>query len=404
MEPVPLKRSLSLPLITLYGLGTIVGAGIYVLIGEVAGKAGMSAPLSFLLASLLVATSAFSYAELSARYPLCAGEALYVQHAFGWTLLARLVGLGVVLIGIVSTATLIRGFVGYLHVFIELPPVLIICLLVVILGGLAAWGITESVTVAAVTTLIEIVGLLLIVWVGRGGWHLLPERLPDFFPSMTWQPWLGILAGTFLAFYAYIGFEDIVNVAEEVKRPSRNLPLAVFLSLGISTLLYMVVVVSVLLSVTPEELAQSEAPLAYVYQRSTGQEPVFIALASLTAVLNGALIQIIMATRVLYGMSRQSWLPGLFARVNPLTRTPLNSTLVIVAAVLALALWLPLVRLAEITSLITLLVFSTVNLSLWRVKRHEPRPEGVQVYPGWLPIIGAVSSLGLVVLQLGQWM
>lgn len=403
MEPVPLRRSLSLPLITLYGLGTIVGAGIYVLIGEVAGKAGMGTPLSFLLASLLVGFSAFSYAELSARYPLCAGEAIYVQNAFGWGLLSRLVGLGVVLIGIVSTATLIRGFVGYLHVFIELPPVVIICLLIVILAGLAAWGITESVTVAAVTTLIEIIGLLLIVWVGRGTWHQLPERLEDFFPSTAWQPWLGVLAGTFLAFYAYIGFEDIVNVAEEVKKPGRNLPLAIFLSLGISTLLYMIVVVSALLSVTPAELAHSKAPLAYVYQHNTGQEPVFIALASLTAVVNGALIQMIMATRVLYGMSRQSWLPRLFARVNPVTRTPLNSTLVIAVSVLALALWLPLLRLAEITSLITLLVFSTVNLSLWRIKRHEPRPEGIQVYPGWLPIIGAVTSLGMVVLQLVQW-
>ena len=228
----------------------------------------------------------------------------------------------------------------------------------------------------------------------------------DYVRSLTWQDgalWVGVMAGAFVAFYAFIGFEDIVNVAEEVQQPSRNLPLAVLLCLVIATTLYLAIAVVAVLQVPVEELAGSGAPLALVYERATGQPPVFIGLISLAAVINGALIQIIMASRVLYGMASQGWLPGVFASVHPATRTPLVATSLIGLAILIMALWLPLVTLAEITSLITLTVFSLVNLSLWRVKRREPRPPGILLFPRWLPVAGFVCSAGFILFQLWQW-
>ena len=139
-EPVALKRCISLPLLTFYGLGNILGAGIYVLVGKVAGVAGLFAPLAFLLAALVAGFTALAYAELAARFPVSAGEAAYVQQGFGWTPLARLVGLLVLLVGVVSSATLARGFVAYLQVFVTLPEWLALSLLATALGGLAAWS------------------------------------------------------------------------------------------------------------------------------------------------------------------------------------------------------------------------------------------------------------------------
>lgn len=400
---ITLKRAFNLPLLTFYGLGTILGAGIYVLVGEVAGAAGMAAPVAFLIAALLATLSALSYAELSARYPLSAGEAVYVWHAFSIPALSRLVGLLLVLIGLVSGATLISGFVGYFQYFVALEAWQIITALVVFLGALAVWGITESAWVAALTTVVEIGGLLLVIWAGGESLWQLPQRLPEMLPAAVGVTPVGLIAGAFLAFYAFIGFEDIVNVAEEVKAPQRTLPRAVGLSLLIATLLYMAVAVVAVLEVPVAELAASRAPLALVYQHASGEAPHFISAISLAAVLNGALIQIIMASRVLYGMARQGWLPAWLAEVNHTTRTPVYTTVLMSGAMLVLALWLPLVTLAQGSSLITLSVFALVNLSLWRIKRREPQPAGVPNIPRWLPLGGFLCSVLFALFQLGQW-
>jgi APA family basic amino acid/polyamine antiporter len=393
-----LKRSISLPLLTFYGLGTILGAGIYVLIGEVVAEAGIRAPIAFLVAALLAVFTAFSYAELSARFPRSAGEAVYVMEAFHRRRLSLLMGLLVILIGTVSAATIANGFVGYFRVFFELPPWLIIVVLVGLLGLVAAWGITESVWLATLVTLLEVFGLLLILWVAGDSLATLPQRWPEFVAGGGDSTlWVGILAGAFLAFYAFIGFEDMVNVAEEVKDPSRNLPKAIVLALVISSLLYLLVVLVSVLSVPVAELAGDPAPLSKVYEYRTGASPTLITLISLVAVVNGALIQIIMASRVLYGLSWQGWLPELFSRVHPGRQTPLYATVLVTLVVLVLALWFPLLTLAKATSLVTLLVFALVNLSLWRVKRFDRRPAGIRVYPRWVPAMGFVISLVFVI-------
>ena len=401
--PTTLKRAFTLPLLTFYGLGTILGAGIYVLIGEVAGNAGMATPFSFLIAALLATFSALSYAELSARYPLSAGEAVYIWHAFSVRNLSRLVGVMLVLIGLVSGATLVSGFVGYFQVFLPWEGWQIIILLVLTLGALAMWGIAESAWVAAITTLIEIGGLLLVVWVAGDNLAQLPQRLPELLPGAEGVTTIGLIAGAFLAFYAFIGFEDIVNVAEEVKRPQRDLPRAVLLSLVIATLLYMLVAVVAVLELAPYELSQSDAPLALVYQHATGDAPLFISAISLAAVINGALIQIIMASRVLYGMARQGWMPSWLAEVNATTRTPLYTTTLMTSMMLVLALWLPLVTLAKLSSLITLSVFALVNLSLWRIKGREPQPDEVPNIPRWLPMCGFLFSVLFILFQCWHW-
>ena len=399
-QPAQLKRGLSLWLLVFYGLGNILGAGIYVLVGKVAGSAGLFAPIAFFVASLVAAFTALTYAELVARYPLSAGEAVYVQKGLRLPALSVVVGLLIVLMGSVSAATIARGFIGYLDILIELPDAVAITLLVFVLGATAIWGIIESVTIAALVTLIELLGLGLVLAVAGDNLFTIPDRLPELLPPMDPVIWQGIMLGAFLAFYAFVGFEDMVNVAEEVRNPVRNVPLAILLALGITTLLYAAVSLAAILTVAPEQLAASNAPLATVYEQATGSKPVVLSIISIFAVVNGALIQIIMSSRILYGMSRQGWLPALFGRVWSRTQTPVASTIAAAATVLVLALWLPLVTLAKSTSFLVLIVFTLMNLSLLRIKLRDPHPEGIRVVPRWVPAGGIIASLGLLLFQL----
>jgi APA family basic amino acid/polyamine antiporter len=396
-----LNRSLSLPLITFYGLGTIIGAGIYVLIGVVASKAGMYSPIAFLLAAFIAGFTAFSYAELTSRLPRSAGEAVYFQEAFGKRWLSSTIGWFVVAIGLVSAATIANGFVGYLEFFIQIPDWLAITCLVIFLGLIAAIGISQSVWLAAIITLIEIGGLIYVLVVAGDNFSHLPERLPEMIPSLDVSTWNGIFIGAFLAFYAFIGFEDMVNVAEEVKDAPRTLPKAIVLALVISTVLYLAIALVAVLALPINDLASSKAPLATIVEASNNKSTLLISAISLIAVVNGALIQIIMASRVLYGMGNTNLAPHLLAKINPRTQTPLVATGLTVLAVLVLALWLPLVTLAQITSFITLLIFAGVNLALIKLKLRTPIIQGVVHYPLWVPIMGAMLSIIFLVIQSG---
>ena len=235
-----LRRALSLPLVTLYGLGVTIGAGIYVLIGATAGRAGIHAPFAFFIAALVMAPTAATFAELTSRMPVSAGEAAYVRHAFGTRALALLVGLLVVTAGVVSASAVAIGAAGYIGVFVDLPPNIVIAGVILTMGLAAAWGIVESVSVAAILTLIEIAGLVLIIGAGLIHDPSLVARTMEVVP-LTADPeiWAGIFAAGLLAFFAFIGFEDMVNIAEEAKDPLKTLPLAILLTLVVSTLLYL---------------------------------------------------------------------------------------------------------------------------------------------------------------------
>lgn len=399
-EPVALRRTLTLPLLTFYGLGTILGAGIYVLVGEVAGIAGMHAPLAFAVAAVVPAFTAFSYAELAARHPFSAAEAVYVQEGFGRTWLSVLVGALVLFAALASAAALANGFAGYLRLFVAAPAWLAITAALLALGALAAWGIHESARVAAVATLVEIGGLLLVVAISGDSLLALPQRLPELTPPLQAEAWPGIFLAAFVAFFAFIGFEDMANVAEEVVEPERTMPRAILLALTVATVLYLLVAVAAVLSLSSAELAGNAAPLATMYAKATGREPVFIGVIALFAVTNGALVLLIRAARVLHGMSGRGWLPAALGRVHPVRRTPLAATAVVTAAALALALALPLVSLARATSAAILAVFALVNLALLRIRRRAPAPPGVRVYPAAVPLAGCVLSLLLLAFQM----
>jgi amino acid transporter len=249
----------------------------------------------------------------------------------------------------------------------------------------------------------EIFGLLLILWVGRDSVADLPLRWHEMLPSIVGMEWTGVLLGGFLAFYAYIGFEDMVNVAEEVNDASHTMPRAIIMVLVVTSLLYMAVAMVAVLAVPPAELAGTGAPLAMVYQQSTGKEPFIITLIAMFAVINGALIQVIMASRVMYGMSRQGWLPSMLASIHPVTRTPHFATLLVTAVILVLALWLPLVTLAKITSFITLVIFILINVSLVAIKRRAIVHAEVS-FPLWVPVAGVLTSLTFLGYQFWHWM
>ncbi len=395
-----LRRNLSLPLVVLYGLGTTVGAGIYALTGELAAAVGMYSALAFLLASLLATASAFSFAELCARFPKSAGEAEYVRQAFGLPALSLAVGLAVVVAGSVSAGALANGFVGYFGVFVATGRELTIVSLVIALGLLAACGIRASVLAASVITVLEIGGLGAVLWVARESLAELPERWAELVPPADPTTWGAILAASVLAFYAFLGFEDMVNVAEEVRNVRRTLPVAIILTLLVTTLLYVVTAVSSVLTVPPAELAKSDAPLVLVYQTGSGGSGATLGLIGVLAMLNGALIQVIMASRILYGLADRRALPALLARIHPRTQTPLVATALVTVFVCALAVWFPLAVLAEATSVITLAIFAVVNLSLCLVKRREPRPVDVRVCPVWVPWAGFAVSSAFVVFEL----
>lgn len=397
-----LKRSLSLWLLILYGLGNILGAGVYVLIGKVAGEAGYYAPAAFLLASLIALLTALSFAELAARYPLSAGPAVYVQRGIGVERLSLIVGLLIAATGVVSAATIARGFVGYLAVFIQLPEPGVIIVLLGLLGVIAAWGIVQSVTLAGLFTVLEVSGLLLILWVTGDSLVTLPSRMGEFVPGADWSVWLGIIGGAYLGFYAYVGFEDIVNIAEEVKEPRRNLPIAIISCVLLATVLYVLLAFAALLTLSPAELGVSTAPMADIYQLATGASPWFISVVSLFAVVNGALIQIIMASRMLYGLSREGWLPSWLGRIHNLTRTPVNATALVSLIIVAAALWLPIETLARATTTLLLSVFALVNGALVAVKygerKHPHSQAGIRI-ASWIPVAGALCCTALLLLQ-----
>ncbi|MFK7793962.1 MAG: APC family permease [Gammaproteobacteria bacterium] len=387
-------------MIVLYGLGTTIGAGIYALVGEVASIAGYFAPISFLIASITAGFTAISFAELCGRYPRAAGASLYVKQSFGSERFSTFVGLLVVLAGLVSAAALVNGFVGYLNQFIIIERIMAIVLITILLGGIAIWGIAESVTIASLITIIEIGGIVLIIAVSSEGLSSLSSKWTEMIPSADITSWSGIYFGSILAFYAFIGFEDMVDVAEEVKNVKRNLPLAILLTLGITTLLYMLLMITALSSLTPTELANSETPLALIYEFHTGEKAFVISIIGMFAIINGALIQMIMASRVLYGLSSRGQLPTVLSNIYQHTQTPLIATIVVTIICLVLALIGRLGSLAEATSLIMLTIFSLVNLALWKIKRLDPEVEGVKIFPLWIPITGFFVSIGFVLIEI----
>lgn len=397
-----LVRRLSLWHAVLYGVGVTIGAGIYVLVGLAAARSGMYAPLGFLAAAVAMGFTAASFAELGTRMPVSASEAAYVQAAFNRRFLSSVMGLVVVGTAIVSAATISAGSVSYIGVLVPLPGWLLIATVVLLMGIVAGLATNISISVAGAMTLVEVGGLLLIVLAGAsdgGAVQRLPEMLP---PIGAMDPWLSLGGTMLIAVFAFVGFEHIVNIAEEMKEPSRTLPRALFITIGLTTLLYMLVVWISVTAVAPQELARSPAPLATVFQRLTGLPLMTMSLIAIVATMNGIVVHMILIGRVLYGMAVQGNLPRLLGHVHPVTRTPLIATAAGVGAILLLTLAVPLEGLADLASRGTLAVFAGVNLSLIVIKHREhSRPPHIFVCPLWAAYAGLISS---VLIFLFSWM
>ena len=395
-----LRRRLTLPMLVLYGVGVTIGAGIYVLIGSMAAHAGMHAPLAFILAGVVMGFTAGSYAELTTRFPVSAGEAAYVKAAFNSRLLSIAVGILTIVIGVISSAAVSIGSAGYIREFVDLPTGSIVVVVIVGLGFVAAWGILESVLLASLFTLVEVAELIAIIVAGTRSDISVVSALPQLLvPPLESSVWVGISFASLLAFFAFIGFEDLANVVEEVREPERTMPAAIALTLGISIVLYVWVAAIAVLAVPVEQLSTSRAPLSLVFEKVTGMSPAAISAIAVMATLNTVLVQMTMAARVMYGMAKNGDLPEVLGRVSATTATPVIATVVAVLAVLIFALALPIERLAEWTSLATLVVFACVNASLL-VLRRQVNSASAPLIPAWFPAAGLLTCLFMLATAL----
>lgn len=394
LQAPKLKRALGLTSLTLYGLGTIIGAGIYVLVGAVAGRSGMGAPLAFLMAGILAALTGLSYAELGQRLPEAAGAAAYAREGFKSPLMGRITGMASLLVAMVAAASVARGGAGYMLAIVDVPLAVASGTVILLFTALACWGVKTGVYVVAAMTLVEIVGLSIVIVSGGDALGDLPMRIGEMWPAES-HAWLGIMGGAFLAFFAFSGFETIVSMAEETKDVSHNLPRAIVLAITMAAVLYMLVVTIAVLTIAPADLAGSNAPLCLVVDCTRPVMAAFPFIA-IIATLNGVLIEIMMMARVSYGMARRGWLPHFLSRIHAGRQTPMTATLVVGSLVFALATLIEFEPLARMTSALLLCIFLVVNVSLIRLKRSAPDAPLTLKIPGWVPVLGAANSVILL--------
>ena len=386
-------------MLTVFVIGDVLGAGIYALAGEVAGKVGGAIWTSFLLAGILAAFTATAYAELVTKYPQAAGAALYAHKAYRRPTLTFLIAFAVMCSGVASAATLATAFGGdYLSEFVTLPKMLVAAAFIGVLALVNFRGIKESVQLNLGLTAIELTGLVLVVLIGAaflfdGGGD--PARAFEF-KSGEAVP-LAILSGASLAFFALIGFEDSVNVAEETKNPSRVFPTALFTGLAIALAIYILVTLVAGMAVPTDQLAGSDGPLLEVVQLGplAMNTKVFSAIA-LFALANGALINMIMASRLIYGMAQQGIVPRQMGRVHGERRTPWVAIVFVAALALVLCALGDLESLADTTVLLLLCVFVSVNIAVLVLRRDRVEHDHWRA-PTFLPVLGVAACLALIV-------
>lgn len=399
-ERGPLKRAISGNMLLLLVVGDVLGAGIYALVGEVGGRVGGAIWTAFALALVLALFTAFAYAELVTKYPQAAGAALYVNKAWRWPLLTFMVAFTVMSSGLTSAATLARGFGGdYFSTFVDAPVVLVALVFIVVIALVNFRGIAESVRLNLVLTSIELLGLLLVVVIGvaaiAAGVDGVDSGRPLEFDGDE-SVLAAILGGTGLAFFALIGFEDSVNMAEEARDPARDYPRALFGGLLIAGTVYLVVTVVASIAVPTDRLAASSGPLLEIVQIGplSVSTRVFSAIA-LFALTNGALINMIMASRIVYGMAREHILPPQLGAVHPRTRAPWVAIVGTTAITMVLIASGDLSELADTTVLLLLLVFTAVNIAVLVLRTDRVKHQHFRA-PSAIPVIGAGVSVALM--------
>ncbi|WP_280224591.1 APC family permease [Nocardia farcinica] len=394
--PMTLKRVVRTPLLYFFILGDVLGAGVYVLVGQIAAASGGAVWVPLMTALVLACLTAGSYAELATRFPRAGGSAHYVTLAFG-PAAGSFIGFCMLAAGVVSVGALARGFASdYLAEMVTLPTVVVVVVFLLALAALNLRGIKESLGANVAATAVELGGLLLVI--GLGTWVLVrgdgdPGRLTEL--GTAEQGVVGAtLAGAVLAYYSFVGFETSVNLAEEVSDPRRTYPRALFGALLTAGAVYVAIGVVAAAAVPTDVLANSTGPLLEVVRVAGGVPERLFAVIALVAVANGALLTGIMASRLAYGMARDGLLPAALGRVLSVRRTPWVAILSTSAVSLVLALTGEVAALAATLVLLLLVVFGAVNIAVLILRREPATGDHFRV-PTVVPWLGLASCLFL---------
>jgi APA family basic amino acid/polyamine antiporter len=399
-----LKQGITGPLLFLFILGDVLGAGIYALMGSLSADVGgaLWAPLA--VALLLALLTAGSYAELVTKYPKAGGAAIFAERAYKQPLISFLVGFSMLAAGVVSAAGLALAFAGdYLSVFIELPPIPTAMVFLLLIGALNARGISESMKSNLVMTIIELSGLVIVIVVvavmlGRGDGDV--SRIGEFPEGSV--PALATLSAAIVAYYSFVGFETSANVAEEVKNPSKVYPRALFGSLATAGVVYILVGLASAIALPPADLEGSSSPLLDVVAATGVGVPSWIfSLIALVAVANGALLTMIMASRVTYGMAEQGLLPSVLGKVLSKRKTPWTAILSTTLVAMLLTLVGDVSTLAETVVLLLLFVFISTNVAVLVLRRDPVEHDHFRVWT-FVPVLGVASCILLLTQQSPQ--
>ncbi len=403
-----LKQTIGPWQILFYGLGSMLGAGVYVLIGKAAGVLGNAVWMAFIAAMVAALLTGLSYASVGSRYPKAGGAAYVTERATRKPWLSYAVGIAVMMSGLTSMATGLQAIAGNLMELVspgggDVPVKLVAVVLALVIGAVIYRGIRESMWVNLFCTIIEVAGLVFIVAVGVrywGGVDYLEVPAEARGAGLAGISFIVILQGAVLTFFSFIGFEDILNVSEEVKEPRRSIPFGLVGAMIAATVIYMAVAVTAVSVIPWAELSQSKAPLMEVAKKAApwfgGIDRVYFFI-TIFSIGNTALLNYLMGSRLLYGMSRQGLLPAFLGRVHAVRKTPHIAVVALFVIVTLLIFSGGVKPLAEATALLLLTVFSIVNISLVILQRRKGEERGGFEVPAFVPILGAVVCLVLIV-------
>lgn len=402
-----LKRTLGLMQVILYGVGLILGAGIYVIIGDVSAISGNMMWISFIFAAIIASLTGLSYAELASMFPKSAAEYIYVKHAFGKNFLAVFIGCLTIFVAITSAATVAIGFSGYLSVFFPYTsPIIYAVILVIVLSFVNFYGIRESIWTNSVFTLVEILGLIIIIiaglLMGSGNdvnYFEVPPSLSTSFGSVA----LAIMTSTALIFFAYYGFENIANLSEETRNPTRVIPKGLLISILLTSILYLLVAVSSISLIGWKELSSSEAPLAVVAEKAFGyQGIVLLSIIALFATTNTVLMMLVSGSRIVFGMAKDSSIPNIFTMIHKHNRTPWMATFATMILTIA-AIVLSSGNINTVASLSVFgifIVFAFVNFSVIWLRFKQPNVNRTFMSPFKLKRFPVLAGLGLLTVSI----
>lgn len=381
-----LKRALGLWEATACGVGIILGAGIYALIGKATGLAGNATWMAFIIAAFVSGLSALSYAELSSVFPKAGAEYVYTKNAFGKKL-AFIVGWMIAISGIIGSATVALGFGGYFEAIAGVPLIIAAVALVILLSLVIAYGVKEAALFAIIGTLIEGAGLLIIILIGIPYFGSV-----DYFeiPSVD-----GIMAAAALVFFAYIGFEEMVRMAEEVKKPEKNMPKALLIAIALTTVIYILVAIAAVSVVDFNALAESNSPLADVVSAAWSSDAFIIfSIIALFATGNTVLLIMLAASRIVYGMADSGALPKQIAYVNPSRRTPFWAIAIVGILTLLFFLLGDIEVIANLTNFTVFATFVVINAALIKLRYDKPEMKRAFKVPmsiGKMPVLPVIA-------------